>query len=242
MDNKFESTAISLLAFCLIATIGFGQTSNKQKRFQVGIHAAPEVCYRSLYNNDSSQQSAAIITLRNGYETVKLGYTGGLDLVFNLNSKFGFQAGLQLANRGYSTKKIDIESTTIDPIVPQSVKYNYHFYYLEIPAKVNYSFGQNRMRLSTSAGLSSAFLIKQNNTYIGFFKDSTTRQTLNSINTYKPFNIIATISAGIEYQLSPLTSFKIEPTFRYGLLNIIDAPISGHVYSGGVNVSYLVRF
>jgi hypothetical protein len=42
-------------------------------------------------------------------------------------------------------------------------------------------------------------------------------------------------------RISPIMRIKVEPTFRYGLLKITDTPVSGHWYSGGLNVSYLVR-
>jgi hypothetical protein len=238
----------ALLTFTLLTFVGFAQRTPNEiqagtfKRFEISISSAPEICYRTLLNNDGSQMSTSIINLRNETETVKLGYTGGLHLGYNFNERFGFQTGIQYANRGFSTKKIDIAGSLIDPVVPESFKYNYNYHYLEIPTKVNFSFGTNRMRLITSAGLSSAFLVKQNRTYIANFKDSTTRQDITSIDTYNRFNLFATISAGIEMRISPIISIKVEPTFRYGLLKIIETPVSGHWYSGGVNVSYLVRF
>ena len=228
---------LALLTFTLLAFLGFAQ-----QRLEISISAAPEICYRTLLNNDGSENSTSIIHYRNENETVKMGYTGGLHLGYNFNERFGFQTGIQYANRGFSTKKIDIAGSLIDPVIPESFKYNYNYHYLEIPTKVNFSFGTNRMRLTTSAGVSSAFLIKQSRTYIGYYKDTTTRQDMTSIDTYNRFNLFATISAGVEMRISPNMSIKVEPTFRYGLLKIIETPVSGHWYSGGVNVSYLVRF
>ena len=185
--------------------------------------------------------STSIINLRNETETVKLGYTGGLHLGYNFNERFGFQTGIQYANRGFSTKKIDIAGSLMDPVIPESLKYNYNYHYLEIPAKVNFSFGENQIRLTTSAGLSSAFLIKQSRTFIGYYKDTTKRQVFISNDAYNRFNLFATISAGLEMRISPIMRIKVEPTFRYGLLKITDTPVSGRWYSGGLNVSYLVR-
>jgi hypothetical protein len=241
---------LALLTFTLLTFVGFAQRTPNEiqtstfKRFEIGISAAPEICYRTLLNNDGSENSTSIIHYRNENETVKMGYTGGLHLGYNFNERFGFQTGIQYANRGFSTKKIDIAGSLMDPVIviPESFKYNYNYHYLEIPTKVNFSFGTNRMRLTTSAGVSSAFLLKQNRTYIGYYKDTTTRQDITSIDTYNRFNLFATISAGIEMRISPIISVKVEPTFRYGLLKIIETPVSGHWYSGGVNVSYLVRF
>jgi len=237
-----------LLTFTLLTFVGFAQRTLNEvqagtfKRFEIGISASPEICYRTLLNNDGSQNSTSIINYRNENETVKMGYTVGLHLGYNFNEQFCFQTGIQYANRGFSTKKIDIAGSLIDPVVPESFKYNYNYHYLEIPTKVNFSFGTNRMRLTSSAGVSTAFLIKQSRTYIANFKDSTTRQDITSIDTYNRFNLFATISAGLEMHISPIMRIKVEPTFRYGLLKITDTPVSGHWYSGGLNVSYLVRF
>ena len=239
---------LTLLTFTLLAFVGFAQRTPNEveagtfKRFEIGISASPEICYRTLLNNDGSENSTSIINYRNENETVKLGYTAGLDLGYNFNERLGFQTGIQYANRGFSTKKIDIAGSLMDPVVPESFKYNYNYHYLEIPAKVNFSFGENQIRLTTSAGLSSAFLIKQSRTYIGYYKDTTTRQVFISNDAYNRFNLFATISAGLEMRFNPIMSIKVEPTFRYGLLKITDTPVSGHWYSGGVNVSYLVRF
>lgn len=236
-----------LLTFTLMTFVGFAQRTPNEvqagtfKRFEISISAAPEICYRTLLNNDGSQMSTSIINLRNETETVKLGYTGGLHLGYNFNEQFCFQTGIQYANRGFSTKKIDIAGSLMDPVIPESLKYNYNYHYLEIPTKVNFSFGENQIRLTTSAGLSSAFLIKQSRTFIGYYKDTTTRQVFISNDPYNRFNLFATISAGLEMHMSPIMRIKVEPTFRYGLLKISDTPVSGHWYSGGLNVSYLVR-
>ncbi len=237
-----------LLTFTLMTFVGFAQRTPNEvqagtfKRFEIGISASPEICYRTLLNNDGSQNSTSIINYRNENETVKMGYTGGLHLGYNFNERFGFQTGIQYANRGFSTKKIEIAGSLIDPVVPESFKYNYNYQYLEIPTKVNFSFGTNSMRLTTSAGVSTAFLIKQSRTYIANFKDSTTRQDITSIDAYNRFNLFATISAGLEMHISPIMRIKVEPTFRYGLLKITDTPVSGRWYSGGLNVSYFLRF
>lgn len=237
-----------LLTFTLMTFVGFAQRTPNEvqagtfKRFEIGISASPEICYRTLLNNDGSQNSTSIINYRNENETVKMGYTGGLHLGYNFNERFGFQTGIQYANRGFSTKKIDIAGSLMDPVIPESLKYNYNYHYLEIPAKVNFSFGENQIRLTTSAGLSSAFLIKQSRTFIGYYKDTTTRQVFISNDAYNRFNLFATISAGLEMHISPIMRIKVEPTVRYGLLKITDTPVSGRWYSGGLNVSYLVRF
>ena len=46
------------------------------------------------------------------------------------------------------------------------------------------------------------------------------------------------ISVGMEYRIGERMDLRVEPTFRYGVLRIIDGPIIGYLYSGGVNVVF----
>jgi hypothetical protein len=46
------------------------------------------------------------------------------------------------------------------------------------------------------------------------------------------------MSVGIDYRINEKMNLRIEPTFRYGVLKIIDTPVTGYLYSGGINVVY----
>jgi hypothetical protein len=46
------------------------------------------------------------------------------------------------------------------------------------------------------------------------------------------------MSAGVDYRINEKMNLRIEPTFRYGVLKIIDMPVTGYLYSGGINVAY----
>ena len=55
---------------------------------------------------------------------------------------------------------------------------------------------------------------------------------------YNKVNISPSVSAGIDYRINDRHHLRIEPTFRYGVLKIIDEPITGYLYSGGLNIGY----
>jgi hypothetical protein len=67
-------------------------------------------------------------------------------------------------------------------------------------------------------------------------KTETEKQT--SLYGYNRLNISPLVSAGIDWQLNHRNSIRIEPTFRYGVLKIIDAPLTGYLWSAGLNLSY----
>lgn len=50
-------------------------------------------------------------------------------------------------------------------------------------------------------------------------------------------DINATID-GIDYKINRRMNLRVEPTFRYGVLKTIDTPVTGYLYSGGLNISY----
>ncbi len=48
------------------------------------------------------------------------------------------------------------------------------------------------------------------------------------------------VSVGVEYKINERMNLRVEPTFRYGLLTVIDFPVAGYLYSGGLNIGYYV--
>ena len=60
-----------LLTFTLLTFVGFAQRTPNEvqagtfKRFEIGISSSPEICYRTLLNNDGSENSTSIINYRN---------------------------------------------------------------------------------------------------------------------------------------------------------------------------------
>jgi len=72
------------------------------------------------------------------------------------------------------------------------------------------------------------------------FSDHTDRKTrlTSESDSYNKLNFSPTMSVGIDYRINEKMNLRIEPTFRYGVLKIIDTPVTGYLYSGGINVVY----
>jgi hypothetical protein len=49
------------------------------------------------------------------------------------------------------------------------------------------------------------------------------------------------ISAGAEYKIKNKMYVRIEPTFRYGVLKIIDAPVTAYLWNAGLNMGFYYR-
>ena len=240
----------------VITANAFGQETQKDipntdfKRLQIGANFSPDYCFRVLKNNDGSSTSEGNLKSRNSNETQKLGYTAGLNFIFNLREKIGIEIGVQYSNKGYQTKMQDLTfGSMIDPRrgfiytssgpTPTRGKFIYNDYYLDIPLKLNFIFGKNKIRFIVSAGVTTNIFIKETTTSVLEYEDgSHTKNTSSSSFDYKKFNFSPFISTGIDWKLNSRNNLRIEPTFRYGVLKIIDAPVTGYLWNAGLNISY----
>ena len=210
----------------------------KPKKVQIGVNISPDICYRTLKNNDGSSQTDQLIKEHNKQETYKIGYTAGLNLCYNIKKQFGIEAGIQFSNKGYQTRKLDFYSFPPDPNSPTKTKFIYNYNYLDIPVKINYTMGSKKIRFIASAGISTNILLNATETMVLVYPDKTDRNKTGAKWNYKKVNISPLISAGIDYIINSKMNLRVEPAFRYGMLKIIDTPISAFLYSGGVNISF----
>ncbi len=239
-----KQLAIFLLALTTFSC--FGQDKTKEtsaadfKRVQIGINFSPDVCFRTLKNNDGNASSDLVIDQRNERETVKFGYTAGLNVCFKINKFVGTETGIQYANKGYQTKMQDLISELPDPRVPKQSKFIYDFHCIDIPVKVNFTIGKKKVRFFTSVGVTTNIFIKETQKSVWVYSDRTDKKTSPTNFDYNKVNISPTVSVGIHYKINDRMNLRVEPTFRYGVLKIIDTPVTAYLYSGGLNISYYV--
>lgn len=235
---------IFILAFSTVGFFAQEFSSKKFNRFQLGVSFSPDVCYRTLKETDitTTQTNFYVMDARNKMEAPKFGYTGGVNFSYALNHWLSIESGLHYSNKGYGMKKQDLYSNQQEPGIPTNFKFIENFYYLDLPLKVNFSLGKNRWRFISSVGASTNLFLKESQTQVLYFSDKTDRSTSSDGNKYNNMNISPMVSLGIDYHLSNKMSLRVEPTFRYGLLKIIDAPVTAYLFSAGLNVGYYVKF
>lgn len=247
---------ITFLLTIIIATNLYGQENPEVaantdfKKIQIGVNFSPDYCFRTLKNNDGSASSDMNLKWRNDNETGKLGYTTGINMIFNLNKNIGIGAGIQYSNKGYQIK---LEGSSfgsmIDPrrgftgnpsgATLTSVKFMYNHHYIDIPLKVNFSFGKKKISFVTSLGVATNIFITETSTNVYKYSDGTKdRGTQKTTYNYNKVNVSPFVSAGIDWKFNDRNNLKIEPTVRYGALKIIDAPVTGYLWNAGLNISY----
>ena len=233
-----KNLTIIILTIFVFSAYGQESSTIDFKRVQIGIIVSPDICFRTLKNNDGSPISDLTLTYRNNRETIKIGYTAGLNACFNFKNIIGLETGVQYSNKGYQTKIEDITFGQPDPSLPDKFKYIYDYHYIDIPVKANFTIGKKKVRFFTSIGVTTNILIKYTETCILVYSDHTNRETNSTSFNYNKVNISPTISVGIDYKINNRMNLRVEPTFRFGVLKIIDAPVTGYLYNGGFNISY----
>lgn len=208
------------------------------KGFQIGVNFSPDICFRTLKNNDGSASSESIIRLNNQYEKIKVGYTAGINVRYAVKKNIGIESGIQYSNKGYQTKVKDLVYGQPEPSAPSRVKVIYNFHYIDIPVRATLIAGEKKLRFIAGVGLTANILIKETQKSVLWYSDRREKRYSPTNFPYKTVNITPTISAGIDYKISDQMNVRIEPTLRYGILKIIDTPVTGYLYSGGLNISY----
>jgi hypothetical protein len=234
-----------LITLILSAALSYGQNKSKSsentsKGFQLGLHASPDLCYRTLQNNSGDPSLDGLIKMRNEEERVILSYSTGIHAAYQFNKWFGIETGLSYAVRGFQSKKTASISPP-DPAVPPYFKGKYHFHFLDIPLKANFIFGDNKLRFITSVGVTTNIFLKEMATTILYFDTHTDKHTFESTDPYRTLNFSPTLSAGIDWNLHPNVHVRVEPSFQFSALKIIDTPVSGRLYSAGLKMSMFYR-
>lgn len=234
-----------LIVLILSASISFGQdrspsSENGSKGFQLGLNASPDFCYRTLQNNSGASSLDGLINMRNENERIILSYSSGINAAYQFNKCFGIETGLSYAVRGFQSKKTASISPP-DPGVPTYFKSKYHFHFIDIPLKANFIFGENKLRFITSVGVTTNIFLKEMMTSILYFETHTDKYTFQSTDPYRTLNFSPTFSAGIDWNFRPNVNVRVEPCFQFSALKIIDAPVSGRLYSAGLKMSMYYR-
>ncbi len=214
----------------------------KSSGFQLGFHFSPDVCYRSLQNNNGSQMSDNIIEQRNENEIFKLGYTLGGSASLQCNNHVTLEFGINYSNKGYQTRMQVLYYFQYDPATPQKMKSIYNYHYVEVPLKVNFIFGKKKLRFISSLGIIPNFFLGETTKSVFVYANAGKESSTSPENFgYKRLNISPFIGLGIDYKINDKMNVRIQPSFSYGILKIIDAPVTGYLYNGGINMSYLFK-
>lgn len=232
-----KSLLIFITTFSSLAVQGQGR--NPIKNLLIGFNFSPDYSFRTLKNNDGSSSSDLVITNRNDIELAKLGYTTGLNVIFDFSQKIGLETGIQYSNKGYKTKNQDLFYFPPNPGLPTRVKINYSYNYIGIPLKAKIMFGKSKLHFITSVGFMTNFLLNvlQINNF-EYADGKTEKKKQSTTSGFNKVDISPMVSIGIDYKVNDKIHLIAEPTFRFGLLKIKDAPVTEKLWNSGINIGF----
>jgi Outer membrane protein beta-barrel domain len=236
---------ISLLLCCFISSFTEAQTIetslNRAKKIRLGINFSTAIGYRKIINADKNIYNDYIIVSRNEKENSSFNYDIGATICYLLNEKINIETGIQYTKKGYSFKNqyLVFENPTGNDLVYANGKYNFN--YLDFPFKINIEFGKKRIAFAAGIGFMANALIGNNQKlYVTYADGRNEIRTVKNDFEFRKFNISSIFSAGINCKINNKSNLKIAPTFQYGIVSIIDAPIKEYLWNVGVNFGYYI--
>lgn len=225
----------TLLLVCLLTIVT--SINAQDHKFQIGIIATPEISHRVASGNS--------IGGFNDMSLPKFGYTAGANFVYNFTKNIGLETGFQFTNKGYKTDKLvffDDLGLPYGTVNGYSI-INYSYHYFAIPIKMNLIFGQNNVRFIGSVGIDTWIFLNATSK-ITRYEDN--KRIFSSSFTenggFNPINISPILSAGIDVKLTGSLNLKIEPTFRFSLLNTTNTNYSEKLIAAGLNIGLYYGF
>ncbi|HSI90924.1 MAG TPA: outer membrane beta-barrel protein [Adhaeribacter sp.] len=230
---SIKKLTFAFFVFALFYVPASGQTAAVKMpgTWAVGLVFSPDVCYRTL---SSDADSKPIVDFRNQHEIPKFGFTTGASVIYGLNNRVLFESGLLFSDKGEIYKSSS--KSFQDPAAPVTISRNYHYYYLDVPAKVNYYVTTRRVKLFVSAGTSTNLFLgeKLRSTY-EYADGRIEKKTAHNTAQFSRVNLAALAGFGVDFELADNLQARVEPIYRRSITSIINAPIKGYLYSAGVN-------
>ena len=248
---KTPRTLWMAIASSLATVLCAQDAATKTRTWRLGVSALPGIAFRRLVPTQGNDLWSNYIAGRNSYEEPRFAYGGRLICALDLSSRFSMEGGLGYSLMGY---QLNMDALTygdmIDPnrgfiyqinyINPIAIRYSFH--YLELPLRLVLHCGKGRLRSITGAGLTTGYLLKSTTTSVmGNADGSIDRNTSESSTDHNTIGLFPTLSSGVSYTLNDQLELRLETQACYGVLRLIDAPVTAHVWSAGVGFSAMWR-
>lgn len=217
--------------------------SIKPSKIQLGILYSPEYAYRTL---QATPSDAEIKSVRNFNELPKLGYSTGIYFAYQRNKRWALEAEILFSDKGERTKKYDLGNAVMaksQSKVPFKTSFIYHYYYVDVPLKVNYYLSTGNVKFYLTGGVSfNSFLYQKTNVTVEMFDGSVEKSSSIGHPQFEKLNFAALAGCGMNYDLTTKYRLKIEPVFKYAFTPIVNAPVKSYWHSAGINFGLAYLF
>jgi hypothetical protein len=247
MNKIITSFLFLILPFSLFCntedSVKIGDSLPTERKMQFGAIYSPELSYRMLKSNAGAK---LMENVRDTMEIPKFGFSAGINFSCKLTKKCYFEAEALFSDKGERTKQYNLGNTVKDETldrIPSKSSFINHYYYLDVPLKINYYLVNKKVKFFISAGLSvNTFLYQKTSTSIENRDGSVDKKNSISHPKLEKVNLAALFGAGINYDLTDKYTFKLEPIYKQSVTSIVNAPIKSYLYSIGINLGIARMF
>lgn len=225
-----------------LASLPLTAQTDSTGRFSFGITGSADYCYRILTSEPATMW---ILDSRDTLEIPKIGFTAGFLARYRISKHFALAAGISFADRGERSKDYALLYSQPEPAFPTKARFNYHYYYLDVPVTANYfiAIGHKKSRIYFSAGIAPNFFVGNSNTATLTYSDGRTEKE-NSKNTdtsiFSPVTLSAVGGVGFSTSFGKHLGLNIQPVYRRSFMSMVkNTSIDQFLYSGGLEVSLL---
>ena len=226
MKNFFYFFLFYLLFVLLVLVLPFrvfsqAADSSQSRKMDIGFNYSADYSYRNL---TAAESNRSIVEMYDSIEQGRYGSTFGLNGIYSLSDKISLSLGVLFSDKGEKTKVA---------LVDKKLSYLNHYYYLDIPLKVNYFVFKKQIYFT--GGISSNLFLKSAT------RDIDQNKTVNSNVTINKINMSYLGGIGINQQLSDSWYFKSEVLYRHSINPMMKAPINRYLYSVGISAGFFYQ-
>jgi hypothetical protein len=212
-----------------------------------GIGISPEISYRNLVKTDFAPGIDDFIESSNASDEAIFGFRVQALFLKNFGRRMQFETGISAARHGFNTVISDLEmiegigtgNGSMDPgfASTQEIEFNFRYYTAGIPLRLVYTSEGETVRFTWGLGITPELIFHTSQTKTYTF-ESGIEETFEADAQPDPatFNLMGSLSAGVEISLDRRTFMRLEPVVRYGLLPLIDeAAYEMNLFSYGLS-------
>jgi len=232
----------------LIPFLSFGQ-KNQSIDFVGGF----DYTYRTLDTDSQEEIFVNLVEDRNGDEAARANWRVGVNYNKKLTKSIFLKTGLRLASKGYKGEtqgglrwgSQHDGMGGFDPDAdPESgfeeVQINTNYWFLSIPIAARFEFNEKKWSPFVEVGLVPSIYLVTRNQQIAEEESST--MSFNEIPAgLNRIHFVGFASFGLNYTLNEKLQLFGQPSFRYHITTLADAPLDEHLYSVGIELGVRKR-
>lgn len=229
----------------LIPILGFSQINQS-----IDFIGGTEYSYRNLTTSTEN----GFLESRDNRESGKINSRIGFNYNRRLTNKIFLKTGLRLVNSGYKDE-LSLTWSVLNPTPAHTTEYQlaHNYSFIEIPIAGRFEINQKKLSPFFELGISPSIYIKTRTKLISTNEQSSQSEPAPGAPSFEPYELdteflkrddsnfnklhfVGFISFGMNYSLTDKFQFFGQPTFRYHLTKLEDAPINEYLFNCGIEI------